>query len=224
MARGAGRALDPDDQTRGLALVPVSRETRERLERFVELLLRWQGKINLIAPSTVPQVWTRHVADSLQLLQHAPAARVWIDFGSGAGFPGMVLACVLAGQPAARVHLVESDSRKAAFLREAARLGGVPAEIHNERIEAFGKRSLDKVEVVTARALAPMERLLDYTAPFLKRGAQALFLKGQDVEAELTEAAKSWHIQAELLPSLTDPRGRIVRVRSARRLRNEQAR
>lgn len=221
MERRAGRAPDVEDQTRALQLVPVSRETRARLERFVELLLRWQGKINLIAPSTIPSLWTRHVADSLQLLEHAPAARVWVDLGSGAGFPGMAIACAVAENPETRVHLVESDGRKAAFLREAARASAVSAEIHNERIESFAMRWPGPANVVTARALAPMPQLLEYAAPLMDKGAQGLFLKGRDVEAELTEAAKSWHIDADMLPSLTDPRGRIVRVRTASRLRNE---
>src|SRR5213592_406039 len=110
------------DRARALALTPVSRETLERLERFVALLLQWQQTTNLIAPSTVPQLWTRHIADSLQLLDLAPEARTWVDVGSGGGFPGFVIACALAGDPSAAVHLVESNMKKAAFLREAQRV------------------------------------------------------------------------------------------------------
>ncbi len=109
-----------------MKLTPVSRETSERLDRFVELLLTWQRRINLIAPSTIPQLWTRHVADSLQLLELAPDARVWVDLGAGGGFPGLVIACALAGRTGALVHLVESNAKKAAFLREAVRVTGCP--------------------------------------------------------------------------------------------------
>src|SRR3954464_2297696 len=120
------------DREKALSLTPVSRETIVRLEAFVDLLLTWQQTTNLIAPSTTSEIWTRHIADSLQLLALAPQAQVWIDLGSGAGFPGLVIACAL--QPPALVHLVESNAKKAAFLREAARLTGVPARIHVQRI------------------------------------------------------------------------------------------
>src|SRR5580700_11720150 len=118
-------ARSPDlaqDRRSALALTPVSRETVARLDRFVAELLTWQAKINLIAPSTVPKLWTRHIADSLQLLALAPHAKTWVDFGSGAGFPGLVLACALADTPGATIHLVESSTKKAAFLREAAKV------------------------------------------------------------------------------------------------------
>ena len=211
-------ARSPDlstDRARALALTPVSRETSDRLDRFVDQLLVWQQRINLIAPSTIPTIWTRHIADSLQLLALVPAAKVWADFGSGAGFPGLVLACALAETPGARVHLVESNRKKAAFLREAARVTGAPAQIHPVRVVDFVDNLRDSVEVVTARALAPLVELLANAYPLLKTGAVALFPKGQDVDAELTEAAKCWTIQASLIPSLTDPRARIVKVISA---------
>jgi 16S rRNA (guanine527-N7)-methyltransferase len=148
------------DRARALALTSVSRETLERLERFVALLLERQGRMNLIAASTVPELWTRHIADSLQLIPLAPDARIWIDLGSGAGFPGLVLACALADRPGAEVHLIESMGKKAAFLREAAAATGAPAIVHNERIEDFVRRSTLKPDVVTARALAPLNKLL----------------------------------------------------------------
>src|SRR5579862_5228454 len=125
------------DRARALTLTPVSRETVARLDRFVGLLLEWQQRINLIAPSTEPILWTRHIADSLQLIPLAPEARIWVDLGSGGGFPGLVIACALADKPGARVHLVESSTKKAAFLREAARATGAPAHIHTVRIEDF---------------------------------------------------------------------------------------
>src|SRR5215470_3088320 len=120
------------DRAEAFALTPVSRETEERLERFVELLLAWQKTTHLVSPASIPKLWTRHVADSLQLLDLAPQARLWVDLGSGGGFPGLVLACALADRPkadGAQVHLVESNSRKAAFLREAVRITGAPAMV-----------------------------------------------------------------------------------------------
>jgi 16S rRNA (guanine527-N7)-methyltransferase len=205
------------DREAALALVPVSRETLGRLDRFVATLLAWQRRINLIAPTTIPEIWTRHVADSLQLLALAPAARVWLDLGSGGGFPGIVIACALAEMPATRVHLVESNGKKAAFLREAVRATGAPAIVHQARIEQTGTRIDEPIEVVTARAVAPLADLLDLAEPWLKRGAQALFPKGQDVGGELTEASRYWNIEAVLIPSKTDPRGSIVRVDSCNR-------
>jgi 16S rRNA (guanine527-N7)-methyltransferase len=203
------------DKARALALVPVSRETEAKLDRFVDLLLRWQKTTNLIANSTIPEVWTRHVADSLQLLALAPDARIWIDLGAGGGFPGMAIACALAERPGSAVHLVESNQKKAAFLREAARAAGAPAVVHAMRIEDFFKHFTGRADVVTARGLAPLGELVGLTESQLKRGAEALFLKGQDVEVELTEASKCWSIQATLLPSKTSARGRIVRVTRA---------
>jgi 16S rRNA (guanine527-N7)-methyltransferase len=202
------------DRDRALALTPVSRETLERLDRFAETLLSWQARMNLIASSTIPHLWTRHIADSLQLLDLAPEARIWIDLGSGGGFPGMVIACALADRPGTMVHLVESSTKKAAFLQDAQRLAGVPATIHPERIDSFAKRFAGKADVVTARALAPMNRLLAEAFPLLtKSGAQGLFPKGQDAELELRETGKSWMMDATLVPSRTDPKGRIVVVR-----------
>jgi 16S rRNA (guanine527-N7)-methyltransferase len=214
-------ARSPDlaaDRARALTLTPVSRETSDRLDRFVETLLAWQQRINLIAPSTEPKLWTRHIADSLQLLALAPQAKIWVDLGSGGGFPGLVIACALADKPGARVHLVESSTKKAAFLREAARATGAPAEVHAVRIEDFVENLAMAVDVVTARALAPLVRLLAATYPLLKTGTLGLFPKGQDVDAELTEAAKCWSIQSSLAPSLTDPKAKVVRVTGIEKL------
>jgi 16S rRNA (guanine527-N7)-methyltransferase len=207
------RLPDPTaDRSRALKLTPVSRETLERLDRFADLLVDWQTRVNLIAASTIPTLWTRHIADSLQLVALAPAAKVWADLGSGGGFPGLVLACALADTPGAQVHLVESNGKKATFLREAARATGAPAVIHQVRIVDFADNLPGPIEVVTARALAPLVKLLAAAYPLLKSGAQGLFPKGQDVESELTEAAKCWSITASLVPSLTDPKARIVHV------------
>lgn len=205
------------DREHALTLVPISRETGARLDRFVDVLLRWQEKTNLIAPSTCPQLWTRHVADSLQLLPLAPDARTWVDFGSGGGFPAIPIACALADTPGAQVHLVESNAKKAAFLREAARVAAVPAHIHQQRVEEFGDRFGENVHAVTARALAPLKTLCGQAFPLIRRGAVGLFLKGQDVETELTEAARYWIIHSELVPSLTSRAGRIVMVRGLAR-------
>jgi 16S rRNA (guanine527-N7)-methyltransferase len=176
-------ALVAADRARALELTPVSRETIDRLDRFVETLLAWQATTNLIAPSTVPHLWTRHVADSLQLLAFASDARIWVDVGSGGGFPGLVLACALADRADGRVELVESNAKKAAFLREAIRASGARAAVHAERIEGFVGRYRGAPHVVTCRALAPLDILLGWIAPLMKRGAQALLLKGQDLEA-----------------------------------------
>ncbi len=200
------------DRQRALALISVSRETADRLDRLVAVLMDWQQRMNLIAASTEPTIWTRHIADSLQLLALAPAARTWVDLGSGAGFPGLAIACALADAPGAHVHLVEKTAKKAAFLEAAIRATGAPASVHAQRIEDFTKTFAGPVDVVTARALAPLSKLLDLAYPLLKSGAKGLFLKGQDVDAELTEAAKCWNVQARLVPSRTDPRASIVVV------------
>jgi 16S rRNA (guanine527-N7)-methyltransferase len=201
------------DRDRALALTPVSRETAARLDCFVALLLDCQRRINLIAPSTEPVLWTRHIADSLQLLPLAPGARIWADLGSGAGFPGLVIACALADIPGARVYLVESNAKKAAFLREAVQVTGAPALVRAEPVHEFVRAIPEHIEIVTARALAPLSDLLAMASPLLIKGATALFPKGQAVEAELTEAAKCWRIQPTLVPSLTDPNSRIVVMR-----------
>lgn len=204
------------DRARALKLTPVSRETVERLDAFVELFLRWQRAVQLVANSTLPQLWTRHIADSLQLLDLAPHAKIWADLGSGGGFPGLAVAIALKEKPGAKVHLIESDQRKAAFLREAVRVLDLPAMIHVKRIEEVAEPIPD-LEVVTARALAPMPELLEIAHPFLKDGAKGLFMKGANVDNELTDATKSWSIKSTIVPSKTDNEGRIVIVEQALR-------
>jgi 16S rRNA (guanine527-N7)-methyltransferase len=201
------------DQKRALTLTPVSRETKKRLELFVDLLSVWQKKTNLVAPSTLNELWTRHIADSLQLVPLAPGALTWVDFGSGGGFPGIPIACALAGQVGVKVHLIESNGKKAAFLREAVRVTGAPAVVHQERAENFAKSCVEAVHVVTARALAPLKTLCDQAFPLISRGAIGLFPKGQDVEVELTDAAKYWRLEASRVPSKTSPESSIVVVR-----------
>ena len=201
------------DKKRALALTPVSRETEERLKNFVALLLLWQSKFNLVASSNASYSLDRHIADSLQLLPLAPGAKVWVDFGSGAGFPGIPMACALAGTPGAMVHLVESVGKKANFLREVVQKLGLPAQVHQERAEKFGESFAETVHVVTARAVAPLKVLCDQAFPLIAKGAVGLFPKGQDVASELTEAAKYWRLEASTVPSVTSAEGAIVIVR-----------
>jgi 16S rRNA (guanine527-N7)-methyltransferase len=207
-----------EDRAKALRLCPVSRETGERLDAFVSLLLDWQRTTNLIAPSTIPQVWTRHIADSLQLLALAPDARVWIDLGSGGGFPGLPLACALKGKPGAQVHVVESNARKAAFLREAVRVTATRVAVHGERIENFATGFHEEVDVVCARALAPLDRLLALAFPLLgKTRATGLFPKGQNAGLEVAEASNHWTMRATMVASRTDPKGQIVVIRNVER-------
>jgi 16S rRNA (guanine527-N7)-methyltransferase len=206
------QSVSTADKAAALALTPVSRETELRLDAYVDLLGQWQSKTNLVAPSTLPYLWTRHIADSLQLLSLAPQAKLWADLGSGGGFPGVVLACVLADVRGARVDLVERNTKKAAFLREAARITGAPAAIHNADIGDYVESLESRIDCVTARALAPLQMLLGFAEPLVRQGATALFLKGQDVEAELTEATKYWNIEPRIHSSRTGGQGWIVEL------------
>jgi 16S rRNA (guanine527-N7)-methyltransferase len=201
------------DRDEALRLTPVSRETARYLDLLIPLLLEWQAKTNLVAASTLPHLWTRHIADSAQLLRLAPEARVWIDLGSGAGFPGLVIACALAEIPGALVHLVEGNAKNCAFLREATRQLGLPATVHCRRIEQFTSEFNATADVVTARALAPLPRLFALAAPLLKSGGVGLFPKGQDVEVELTAASKCWKFEHVLVPSVTSSASSILVVR-----------
>jgi 16S rRNA (guanine527-N7)-methyltransferase len=194
----------------------VSRETIDKILVYETLLRQWQKTINLVAPSTLDAVWSRHFADSAQLLALAPAeARRWLDLGSGAGFPGLVLALMLAGREGAKVTLLESDTRKAAFLAEVARRTGAPVDIRPERIEKTATQSkLGAVDVITARALAPLPRLLELAAPAFGPHTLGVFPKGREAEAEVSAARERWSFEAALEPSLTDAGGRIVLVRA----------
>jgi len=181
-------------------------------------LARWQRIKNLVSENTLGDVWSRHIADSLQLSTLAPDAKTWLDLGSGAGFPGMVVAIALAEIPGAAVHLIESNARKCAFLRHAARTTGAKAQVHEGRIEELSPQFTGAIEVVTARALAPLSRLFRWTQPLIAGGAVGLFPKGREFQAELTEARKSWRFTVEMLPSQTDSHARILRIDDLRPL------
>ncbi len=168
----------------------------------------------MVGPGELAEYWQRHALDSAQLAALAPEALAWLDLGSGAGFPGLIVACCLKGRPGASVTLVEANTKKAAFLREAIRAAGVPARVLAVRAETLAEDPAS-YQVVTARAFAPMARIIEIAAPILQRGAMGLFLKGEGVEAELTEAAKRWRLDTQLIPSVSDPGGRIVRVDGA---------
>lgn len=197
------------------ATLSVSRETMERLTAYAELLVRWQAKINLVGSATLADLWRRHMLDSAQMAAHLPAASgPVLDLGSGAGFPGLVLA-VMTGRP---VHLVEADGRKCAFLREAARVTGAAAIVHNTRIEALEPFP---AAAVTARALAGLDRLLDWAAPFLQQGAPCLFLKGARLDEELTRAGERWKMSSRRVPSLSDSSGFILILSEVHRDRDE---
>ncbi len=188
------------------AATGVSRETVTRLETYLSLLKKWQARINLVGGATLDDVWRRHVLDSAQLAPLLPSdGKVVVDLGTGAGFPGLVLALV-AGR---HVHLVESDQRKAVFLREAARACAAPVTVHAARIESLPPFEAD---AITARALAAVPKLLHLGVPHLKKYGILLLLKGQSVDRELTESRKTWKLTAEIFESRTDPSGRVLRI------------
>ncbi|AQU87662.1 16S rRNA (guanine(527)-N(7))-methyltransferase RsmG [Komagataeibacter nataicola] len=195
-------------------LADVSRETRERLERYADLLLRWNARINLVSPHDLPHLWSRHIGDSLQLASLIPPGGVdLVDMGSGGGFPGLVIACATDAQ----VTLVESDQRKAAFLREAARVAGVKVRVCAQRLEVA---DVPPAQVVTARALAPLSRLLEWGARFLRPDGVCLFLKGRNAEEELTMARAGWHMTTTRIPSRTNTDGVILELSDIRRVRD----
>jgi 16S rRNA (guanine527-N7)-methyltransferase len=195
----------------------LSDEAIARIETHRRLLAEWSARMNLVGPKELDLFWSRHARDSAQLVALAPDAKRWVDLGSGAGFPGLVIAAMLADAPGAQIHLVESTAKKARFLETVIEAAALPASVFNQRIEDFGAGT-ERYEVVTARALAPLPRLIAYANPFLARGAQGLFHKGADIDAELVAARSAlddggyW---ADVLESVSDPRGRIVRITKA---------
>ncbi len=191
----------------------VSRETMDRLLIYEALLRKWQKSINLVSATSLPELWRRHMLDSAQLAALAPeSARRWIDLGSGGGFPGLVVAILLRERPGFHMHLVESDQRKCVFLREVARVTEAPVTVHAARIESFAKGA-EPADVVSARALAPLDRLFGWAVPLFGPDTLGLFLKGQGVRDELTLARESWIFDAELSPSQSDPQGSVLKVR-----------
>ena len=186
------------------------------LETLIERLTAANAVMNLVGPDSLPDVWNRHILDSAQLLDLAPDAATWADLGAGAGFPGLVLAILLKHRADSHVWLIDSLGKRCRFLQEAVEALSLRATVVNGRAE----EQRIKVDVVTARAVAPMDRLLGYAQPYLQRGAQGLFLKGEKAEAELIEARKVWQFDSDLSVSRSDPRGRIVSVRSLRRVQS----
>lgn len=196
----------------------VPRETIHRLIRYADLLAHWQKTTNLIAPSSLPLLWSRHFADSAQIRELALDARLWLDLGSGAGFPGLVVAILQTGRPDFRMHLVESNRKKCAFLAEVARETKAPVDIHPMRIEELAESAQSlRPEVVSARALAPAPRLFELASPFFGPGTRGLFLKGREAETELEAARVRWDFDGRLHPSLTSAGSHIVEMTALRR-------
>ena len=198
----------PDTVSRFASDIGVDRERLADAERFRALLAEANRHMNLVGENTLADFWSRHFLDSAQLLVLAPGVKIWADLGSGAGLPGLVLAILLKGTQGAHIHLVESVAKRCRFLTEVANALALPAEVHHARAENL---ALD-VEVVTARACAPLARLLGFAEPSLKGRTKGLFLKGAAVDSEVVEARKSWRFTAEVHPSLSDPRGRVLEV------------
>jgi 16S rRNA (guanine527-N7)-methyltransferase len=203
--RGPGKRSKPITGPEEFAeAFKVPRETIHRLILYAELLTEGQSRANLISAKTVPHLWDRHFADSAQILRLAPDATIWLDLGSGAGFPGLVIAILQANHANFRMHLVEATAKKCAFIAEVARATSAPVEIHCMRIEELSKSAASlKPEIVTARALAPLPHLLELAAPWLKRGARGLFLKGRDAGKEIESAKRRFNFTCHLHPSIT---------------------
>jgi 16S rRNA (guanine527-N7)-methyltransferase len=197
----------------------VSRETIDSLTLYAGLLVQWQRTINLVAPSTLGDVWHRHFADSAQLLALAPpSARAWLDLGSGAGFPGLVLAIMLRERPGVRMTLIESDTRKAAFLGEVARRTGAVVDIRAERAEKVSTQAkITPTDVITARALASLDALLALSRPWFGANTTALFLKGRDAGREIEEAKRRWQFDCRREPSLTEAEASVLVIEHLRR-------
>ena len=223
-----------EDRERALASLDVSRETLGRLDAYVDLLVKWQRAINLVAPSTLKSLWTRHILDSAQIATLGAKHQSWADLGSGAGFPGLIIAILardLARDPARDpakdqpsewpepgfFHLIESDQRKASFLREAARVTGVSVKIHACRVEDILPELRGKVTAVTARALAPLPSLLALAEPLLTTGAEGFFPKGETLSSELQRASEVFAFESRAVPSQSDEKGRILVIRDLRR-------
>jgi 16S rRNA (guanine527-N7)-methyltransferase len=186
------------------------------MQTYLDMLADWNSRMNLVGPSALASFWQRHAYDSAQLLTFAPSAKIWADLGSGAGLPGIVLAILLKDTPGAQVHLVESMAKRTRFLAEVKTKLDLPVTIHNRRAEDMTPPK--GLEVVTARACAPLSRLLSFAHPCLRTGAMGLFLKGRDAEQELTDARLAWQFDAQLHDSLSDPSGRVIQLQKVTRV------
>jgi 16S rRNA (guanine527-N7)-methyltransferase len=206
IARGASLGREPLGPDAFARMLDVSRETMDRLKAYVELLVGWNRRINLVSRNTIGDIWRRHILDSAQLYPHIQTqARILVDLGSGAGLPGLVLG--IFGVP--ELHLVEADNRKVAFLKEALRVSGTKGQVHAARIDRVKPIAAD---VITARALAPLSELLTLSQRFRKTDTRCLFLKGSQTEAELSEATRAWMMRIERFRSLSDPTGCILQL------------
>lgn len=204
------------DELRAIA-GPVSRETFEQLRSFEGLFQKWAERINLSAPSTLNDIWRRHILDSAQLARIAPDARRWVDLGSGGGFPGLILGFLLMEREGASIDLVESNRKKASFLQMVCGEFGLPARIHAKRIEETYELIRD-AEIVTARALAPLPVLLGLASPWLSAGAKAMFHKGRDYRSEIEESAQLWSFDLIEHQSMIDPQSIILEISNLRRV------
>ncbi|HEY4344837.1 MAG TPA: 16S rRNA (guanine(527)-N(7))-methyltransferase RsmG [Parvibaculum sp.] len=197
-----------------LAATSVSRETMDRLRVYETLLLKWQKSINLVSAGTLADLWARHMWDSAQLAALAPRDAVrWMDVGSGAGFPGLVVATLLRDRPGFQMELVESDQRKSVFLKEASRLMELSVRVHTGRIEDFSRGEGElPPDIISARALASLSQILSWTSPFWGKATIGLFPKGRNATDELTESRKNWIFEAEAIASLSDPSGTVLKL------------
>jgi len=194
-------------------LADLPEKTLQRFKIYADLLEKWQRTVNLVGKSTLDDIWVRHFADSLQVSQAVPEARRWLDLGSGAGFPGLVTAITFAGEPGARVHLIEADQRKCAFLQTVARETAAPAIIHCGRIETILPALLEPIDAISARALAPLENLILYVEKYIEKGATGVFSKGKQAEAELTLSLTAGKYFITTIESQTCSTARLVLVK-----------
>jgi len=201
-------------------LAHVSRETMDRLPVYESLLRKWQGSINLVTKSTLEDVWRRHFLESTQLLDLSSDRHLkWADFGSGAGFPGLVLAILARDRGGFQMNLVESDQRKSVFLREVIRETGAPAVVHTSRIESPETiAAIGTCDALSARACAPLDRLMGWAEPYFGPETEAFFLKGAQADEELTVARKSWTFRVTSYPSQADPDGCVLKVEQLARV------
>jgi 16S rRNA (guanine527-N7)-methyltransferase len=217
----AGAASEEGDRERALELCPRLIPFVGEFDSYLALLRKWQPKINLVSDATLAQAWTRHFADSVQALDAVAGVTTWADLGSGAGFPGMALAICLKGQPGAQVHLIESDQRKAAFLRAVSRETNAPALVHSGRIESELPKLAGLMGGVTARGVAPLSQLFAWSEQMLLKNAVCVFLKGEDWRRELTQLELPSSFRVTSIPSLTNPKAALIVA--ARDLRASEA-